>query len=144
MIGEGVALLTDDAAAGPPGTGTPSRPRSPPCTPRRPSWEATDWTEIVGLYDVLLHRLAVPVVALNRAVAIGLRRRPGSGSGRAGTPVGRAGAGHLRLPQRRPRRLPAAARATGRGGDAYEEALALTDNAVEREFLAARLAEVRR
>lgn len=35
-----------------------------------PSWECTDWTEIVGLYDLMQCRPS-PVVALNRAVAVG-------------------------------------------------------------------------
>ncbi len=34
---------------------------------------ATDWNEIVGLYDVLLQLQASPVVELNRAVAIAMR-----------------------------------------------------------------------
>ena len=33
----------------------------------------TDWAQIVGLYDVLLHIHASPVVALNRAVAVAMR-----------------------------------------------------------------------
>ena len=44
-----------------------------------PSWPATDWDEIVGLYDVLLQRLPTPVVALNRAVAVGERDGPAAG-----------------------------------------------------------------
>jgi RNA polymerase sigma factor (sigma-70 family) len=36
-----------------------------------PTAAETDWAEIVGLYDVLLARWPTPVVALNRAVAIG-------------------------------------------------------------------------
>jgi RNA polymerase sigma-70 factor (ECF subfamily) len=44
-----------------------------------PTWESTDWDEIVGLYDVLLAVLPTPVVALNRAVAVGERDGPGAG-----------------------------------------------------------------
>ncbi len=36
-----------------------------------PSVEATDWHQIVGLYDHLLELSPTPVVALNRAIAIG-------------------------------------------------------------------------
>jgi RNA polymerase sigma-70 factor (ECF subfamily) len=36
-----------------------------------PSWEATDWRRIVELYDATLDRTRSPVVALNRAVAVG-------------------------------------------------------------------------
>ncbi|MFL6117378.1 MAG: RNA polymerase sigma factor [Catenulispora sp.] len=38
-----------------------------------PTFEATDWTEIVSLYDVLLRLWPSPVVELNRAVAVGMR-----------------------------------------------------------------------
>ncbi|RPI10507.1 MAG: hypothetical protein EHM63_03030 [Actinobacteria bacterium] len=34
--------------------------------------EATDWCQIAALYDVLAHRWPSPVIALNRAVAIGM------------------------------------------------------------------------
>lgn len=36
----------------------------------------TDWREIVGLYDLLVQVWPSPVVALNRAVAIGLADGP--------------------------------------------------------------------
>jgi RNA polymerase sigma-70 factor, ECF subfamily len=38
-----------------------------------PSAEATDWPQIVGLYDVLLRAGPSPVVELNRAVAVAMR-----------------------------------------------------------------------
>src|SRR3954453_6484216 len=47
-----------------------------------PSWGETDWREIVALYDVLLQAWPSPVVALNRAVAVGLAE--GSAAGLAG------------------------------------------------------------
>jgi len=37
------------------------------------SYAETDWSEIVGLYDLLLRLHPSPVVALNRAVALGMR-----------------------------------------------------------------------
>ena len=46
---------------------------------RAPTWDATDWMEIVGLYDVLVQIWPSPVVALNRAVAIGLAAGPAAG-----------------------------------------------------------------
>ena len=36
-----------------------------------PRWADTDWTEILALYDVLRQLWPSPVVALNRAVAVG-------------------------------------------------------------------------
>ena len=44
-----------------------------------PSWQATDWPGIVALYDRLLTLRPSPVVALNRAVAIGQARGPEAG-----------------------------------------------------------------
>jgi RNA polymerase sigma-70 factor (ECF subfamily) len=44
-----------------------------------PDSDATDWTEIAGLYDVLLRAAPSPVVELNRAVAIGMARGPETG-----------------------------------------------------------------
>lgn len=41
------------------------------CHAAAPSVEATDWARIVGLYDELLARSPTPVLALNRAVALG-------------------------------------------------------------------------
>jgi RNA polymerase sigma-70 factor (ECF subfamily) len=41
-----------------------------------PSIAATDWSEIIGLYDVLSRLDPSPVVALNRAVAVSMRDGP--------------------------------------------------------------------
>jgi RNA polymerase sigma-70 factor (ECF subfamily) len=108
-----------------------------------PTWEDTDWTQIVGLYDVLLGIWPSPVVELNRAVAIGLRDGPQVGLqalDRLLDEPALAAYGYL-----------SAARADFlRQGEqwvaayaAYEEALALTDNDVERAFLIERQTEVR-
>lgn len=44
-----------------------------------PSAADTDWNEIVGLYDVLLHTEPSPVIELNRAVAVVMRDGPQAG-----------------------------------------------------------------
>jgi RNA polymerase sigma-70 factor (ECF subfamily) len=41
-----------------------------------PSWQDTDWNRIVELYDLLLRVTDNPVIALNRAVAVGERDGP--------------------------------------------------------------------
>lgn len=46
---------------------------------RAPSHAATDWTELVTLYDALLARQPSPVVALNRAVAVSMAQGPEAG-----------------------------------------------------------------
>jgi RNA polymerase sigma-70 factor (ECF subfamily) len=44
-----------------------------------PDAAATDWNEIVGLYDLLLRAGPSPVVELNRAVAVAMRDGPAAG-----------------------------------------------------------------
>lgn len=108
-----------------------------------PAWEDTDWAEIVGLYDVLLRLWPSPVVELNRAVALGLRDGPQAGLAAlaplleepALATYGYLSATRADFLRRLEQWAPAQA--------AYEEALMLTDNDVEREFLTRRLAEVR-
>ncbi len=107
-----------------------------------PSWSATDWRELVGLYELLVRIWPSPVVALNRAVAIGLAEGPAAGL---------VALDELTTePQLASYRYLAAARADflsrlnrlDEARDAYEVAIALTDNAVEHEFLALRLAAI--
>ena len=40
------------------------------CHAVAPSWDATDWRQILGLYDELLALTGSPVVAVNRAIAL--------------------------------------------------------------------------
>jgi RNA polymerase sigma factor (sigma-70 family) len=104
-----------------------------------PTWERTDWAQIVGLYDALYARWPSPVVALNRAVAVSFAAGPEAGLAE----LDKVGAlerlaGYAYLPAARAdalRRLGRDAQAR----DAYQEALMLTDNAVERSYLAGRL-----
>ncbi|MFN7980489.1 MAG: RNA polymerase sigma factor [Vicinamibacterales bacterium] len=103
---------------------------------------ATDWSEVVGLYDVLMRVQPTPVVALNRAVAVAMRDGPA-----AGLPLVDA---ILARGELREYRLAHAARADllrrlGRLEDArlaYERALELTRQEPERRFLVRRIAEV--
>jgi RNA polymerase sigma-70 factor (ECF subfamily) len=107
------------------------------------TWDDTDWTEIVGLYDVLHGLWPSPVVSLNRAVAIGFRDGPEAGlAALAPLRDEPALATYAYLSAARADLL----RRLGRWPEAttaYEEALALTDNDVERAFLGRRLNEVR-
>jgi RNA polymerase sigma-70 factor (ECF subfamily) len=106
-----------------------------------PSYGATDWPQLVGLYDELLKAWPSPVVALNRAVALAMV---------AGPAAGLAEITRLEEQDRRLsgyRYLPAAKadllRRQGRdqeAAQAYRAALALADNEAERAFLAGRLA----
>lgn len=44
-----------------------------------PSVEATDWAQVVRLYDMLLGTGPSPVVELNRAIAVAMRDEPTAG-----------------------------------------------------------------
>jgi RNA polymerase sigma-70 factor (ECF subfamily) len=109
-----------------------------------PTWADTDWGEVVGLYDVLLAVLPTPVVALNRAVAIGEHDGPAAGLAAADA-VGDApelARYHLFHATRADllRRLGRA----GEAAEAYRRALACEPSEPERRFLHRRLEEVGR
>jgi RNA polymerase sigma factor (sigma-70 family) len=141
MIGEGVGLLTAALRTQPP-TRYAVEAAIAAVHAEAPTWQDTDWTEIVALYDILLRLWPSPVVELNRAVAVGLRDGPQAGLN-ALTPLlvnpALATYGYL-----------SAARADflrhlhewTQAAEAYEEALAFTENDVERAFLSQRLSEV--
>ena len=100
----------------------------------------TDWRQILATYDQLLAAAPSPVVALNRAVALGEVDGPESAldvlDGLAGALQGFALFHSVRA---------AELRAAGRFAEAtaeYEAALALSDNGAERGFLAAARAEL--
>jgi RNA polymerase sigma-70 factor, ECF subfamily len=105
-----------------------------------PSVEETDWPQIVSLYDELLRVWPAPVAALNRAVAVAMADGPAAGLAEVEA-IERGGelAGYRYLPSTKAELL----RRLGRheeAADAYRAALALTENATERAFLAERLA----
>jgi RNA polymerase sigma-70 factor (ECF subfamily) len=107
-----------------------------------PTYAETDWPQILVLYDELLRRWPSPVVALNRAVAVAMVHGPAAGLAEL-----EALDGDPRLADYR--YLPAAKadllRRLGRAAEAavaYEQALALTANEAERDYLAGRLDEV--
>ena len=99
---------------------------------------ATDWHEIVGLYDALLELQPSPVVELNRAVAVAERDGAGAGLRLVDAVLGRLDDYHLAHAARADlcRRLGREAEARA----AYERALALAQLEPERRFLARRLA----
>ena len=144
LIAEGVALVTDALRRRPP-TRYAVQAAIAAVHAEAPTWQDTDWAEIVALYD-LLRRLwpGSAVVELNRAVAVGLRDGPQAGLD-ALAPL-------LDEPTLATYGYLTAARADflgrleqwGAAVAAYQEALALTGNDVERAFLADRLTEAER
>jgi RNA polymerase sigma-70 factor, ECF subfamily len=107
-----------------------------------PTADATDWAEIVGLYDVLLRADASPVIELNRAVAVAMRDGPAAGLALVDAILERGALLDYRLAHAARAEL---CRRLGQTGDArasYERALALTRQEPERRFLERRLAEL--
>jgi len=105
-----------------------------------PTAAATDWPQIVGLYDALLRVEPSPVVALNRAVAVAMRDGPEAGLALVERLLPALPGYHA---------APAAAaelcRRAGRHAEAaahYRAAVTLSRQEPERRFLERRLAEM--
>jgi RNA polymerase sigma-70 factor (ECF subfamily) len=101
-------------------------------------FEATDWDQILTLYDQLAAIWPSPIVALNRAIAIGQARGPAAGLAALDALATEPQlAGYHYLPAARAEYLRRLGR-TDQARQAYEEALLLAENATERAHLAAR------
>ena len=104
--------------------------------------EDTDWTDIIGLYEVLMRVDDSPVVALNHAASVAMRDGPEAGLSLIDGILSRGGLSGYHLAN--------AARADflrrlGRTKEAlaeYTRALELARQEPERRFLASRLAEL--
>ena len=107
-----------------------------------PDAAATNWVEIVGLYDVLLRIDPSPVVELNRAVAVAMRDGPLQGLALIDAILARGDLTDYHLAHSAQADL---CRRLGRVTEAriaYERALALTQQKPERRFLERRLREL--
>ncbi len=107
-----------------------------------PTAEATDWPQIVGLYDVLVRVAPSPVVELNRAAAVAMRDGPEAGLALVDAILARGElSGYPWAHSARAdflRRLGRKAEAR----EAYARAFELTLQEPERRFLARRMAEL--
>ncbi|KAF1066307.1 RNA polymerase sigma factor [Variovorax sp.] len=104
--------------------------------------EATDWPQIVGLYDVLLRLDPSLVAELNRAAAIAMRDGPAAGLALVDALFARGELADYHLAHGARAEL---CRRLGRLGEArgaYERALALARQQPERQFLARQLASL--
>jgi RNA polymerase sigma-70 factor (ECF subfamily) len=107
------------------------------------SMAATDWRQIVALYDRLLQIQPSPVVQLNRAVAIAMRDGPEAGLAHIDAVLEHGEMANYYLAHSARADM---CRRLGRTADArasYEKALALTQQEPERQFLAMRLKELK-
>ena len=107
-----------------------------------PTAEATDWPQIVGLYDVLVRADPSPVVELNRAAALAMRDGPEAGLAIIDAILARGDLADYQFAHSARAEL---LRRLGRKEEAkaaYERALALTNQETERRFLEGRLTSV--
>jgi RNA polymerase sigma-70 factor (ECF subfamily) len=144
-IAEGIALVEKALSAqrGRPRIGTYSLQAAIAAVhAEAPSAAATDWAQIVALYDVLRRMEPSPVVELNRAVAVAMRDGPAAalplvdGLLKSGDLDGYHLAHAVRADLCRRLDRGAEARAS------YERALALARQEPERRFLERRIAEL--
>jgi RNA polymerase sigma-70 factor (ECF subfamily) len=142
-IGEGSALVQRAVAAGEVGPYT-IQAAIAAVHANAPSSAATDWGQIVALYDLLTRAEPSPVIELNRAVAVAMRDGPEPGLNLIEAILARGELENYHLAH--------AARADfcrrlGRTADArnaYERALSLTQQGPERRFLEGRLEALRK
>jgi RNA polymerase sigma-70 factor (ECF subfamily) len=104
--------------------------------------EATDWRQIIGIYDVLLRLETSPVIELNRAAAVAMHDGPETGLALIDAILARGELADYHLAHSARADL---CRRLGRSQEAiaaYQRALALTTQAPERRFIERRLAEM--
>jgi RNA polymerase sigma-70 factor (ECF subfamily) len=141
LIADGVALVERALGAGPPG---PYALQAAIAAVHADAADAaaTDWAQIVGLYDVLLRADASAVVELNRAAAVAMRDGPAAGLALIDAVL--AG-GHLTDYQFAHSARADCCRRLGRVDEArtsYAKALELARQEPERRFLQRRLREL--
>ncbi len=108
-----------------------------------PNAAATDWAQIVELYDLLLQMEPSPVIELNRAAAVAMRDGPLAGLVLIDAILARGDLADYHLAHSARADL---CRRLGRTAEArasYERALSLTQQEPERRFLQRRLEELK-
>ncbi len=107
-----------------------------------PTAAATDWAQIVALYDVLARALPSPVVELNRAVAVAMRDGPSAGLERIDAILARGDLADHHLAHAARADLCRRLGRTAEAAESYRRALALARQEPERRFLDRRLREL--
>jgi RNA polymerase sigma-70 factor (ECF subfamily) len=107
-----------------------------------PTAAATDWGQIVGLYDVLARAEPSPVVELNRAAAVAMRDGAAAGLALIDAILARGDLADYPLAHSARAELCRRLGKTTEARAAYERALGLTRQEPQRRFLERRLAEL--
>jgi RNA polymerase sigma-70 factor (ECF subfamily) len=103
---------------------------------------ATDWSQIVGLYDVLARVDPSPVIELNRAAAVAMRDGPLAGLTLIDAILARGNLDNYALAHSARAELCRRLGRTAEARAAYARALSLTRQEPQRRFLERRLAEL--
>jgi RNA polymerase sigma-70 factor (ECF subfamily) len=107
-----------------------------------PSAAATDWAQIVGLYDVLARAGSSPVVELNRAVAVAMRDGPAAGLVLVDAVLARGDLADYHLAHAARADLCRRLGKTAEARMSYRRAIELARQEPERRFLEGRLREL--
>ncbi len=107
-----------------------------------PTAAATDWAEIVALYDALARLEPSPVVELNRAAAVAMRDGPEAGLALMDAILARGDLDDYYLAHAARAELNRRLGRTAEARAGFERALALTRQEPERRFLMRRLADL--
>ncbi len=107
-----------------------------------PTAAATDWAQIVGLYDVLVRADPSPVVELNRAAAVAMRDGPLAGLTLIDAILARGDLADYSPAHSARADLCRRLERTAEARASYERALRLTRQEPERRFLERRLGEL--
>ena len=141
QIAEGIALVRRAMASNPIGPYT-LQAAIAAVHASAPTLAATDWTQIVGLYDRLAQLAPSPVIEVSRAVAVAMRDGPAAGLALIDVILARGDLANYAMAHAARadllRRLGRVAEAQA----AYRQALNLTQQAPERRFLERRLKEL--
>ncbi len=103
---------------------------------------ATDWGQIVALYDLLLQAQTSPVIELNRAVAVAMRDGPAAGLALIDGILARGVLNDYYLAHAARADLCRRLRRVDEARASYRRALELAQQQPEREFMERRLAEL--
>lgn len=141
QITEGVSLVQRALSTGQVGTYT-IQAAIASAHAQAPSATATDWPQIVALYDLLLQAHPSPVVELNRAVAIAMRDSPSAGLTLIDAILARGELDNYHLAHAARADLCRRLGATAEARASYERALNLAQQEPERRFLKRRLSEL--
>jgi len=107
------------------------------------SFAATDWRQIVALYDGLLRIQPSPVIQLNRAVAIAMRDGPEAGLTHIDALLEQGELANYYLAHSARADMYRRLGRTAEAGSSYEKALVLTGQEPERQFLQERIRQLK-